>query len=177
MSGHQIILSRVPFRLPLGGGSTDLPSYYEKYGGFIFGVTINLYMDVLIKQTQSDDLVHVHYKSFEAVPKVSEVQHELAREALTMSNIDSCVAISFKADTPAGTGLGSSGACSVALLKGLACYRGEGLFNLEVAAKSFQMTQNLGLPAGVQDPYVCSLGGFVVFDIERDGTIKFKKPN
>ncbi len=175
MSEHRIVLSRVPFRIPLGGGSTDLPSYYEKYGGFIFGVTINLYMDVLIKKTRSDDLIHVHYKHFEAVPNVELIQHELAREALLMCGVNSCTAISFKADTPEGTGLGSSGACSVALLKGLATYNGVNTTNLEAAAKSFKITQNLGLPDGVQDPYVCSMGGFVVFDIEKDGSINFKR--
>ena len=175
MSSYPITLCRVPFRIPLGGGSTDLASYYEKYGGFIFGLTINLYMDVLIKKTRSDDLIHVHYKNFEAVTTVSQVQHELAREALKMRGIKSNVAISFKADTPAGTGLGSSGACSVALLKGLAAYNGQSISNLQAAAESFQMTQNLGLPDGVQDPYVCSLGGVVVFDIARDGSIELRR--
>ena len=99
-----IILSRTPFRLSLGGGSTDLPSYYEKHGGFIFAVTINLYMDVLIKATRSDDLINVHYKSFE-------------------------------------------------------------------------ITQMLGLPDGVQDPYVCAHGGFVLLDIEKDGKVRVRKPH
>lgn len=153
-----------------------MPSYYQKYGGFIFSAAINMYMDVLIKQTRSDDLIHVHYKNFEAVPSIDDIHHELARESLKMTGIKRGVAISFKADTPAGTGLGSSGACIVALLKGLSAYKGNEMSNIEAAEKSFEITQNLGLPDGKQDPYACAVGGFAVFDITQDGKVKITKP-
>lgn len=172
----KIIISRVPFRLPLGGGSTDLPSYYEKYGGFIFGAAVNLYMDVFVKEPRSDDLIHVHYKHFEAVPRVSEVNHEIVRQALMMQGVKNKIAISFKADTPAGTGLGSSGACAVAVLKGIAAYRGRELANGEAAELSFRLTRALNLPDGVQDPYVCAHGGFVVLEIEKGGSVHVIKP-
>lgn len=171
-----IILSRTPFRLSLGGGSTDIPSYYKKHGGFIFAVTIDLYMDVLIKATRSDDLINVHYKSFEGVTSVDEVQHPFAREALKMTGLKQGISISFKADAPAGTGLGSSGACSVALLKGLSRFAGKEMTNEEAAQKSFEMTQTLELPDGVQDPFVCALGGFVVLHIGKNGKVKVEKP-
>lgn len=170
-SSSSIILSRTPFRLSLGGGSTDLPSYFSQYGGFIFAVTVDAYMDLLIKKTRSDDLVHVHYKTFEAVERVSDLKHELAREALTMLGIDRGVSISFKADSPAGTGLGSSGACCVGLLKGLSRFKGKELSNGDAARMSFELTQRLGLADGVQDPYVCALGDFVLLTIDRDGTV------
>ncbi len=170
-------LVRVPFRISLGGGSTDLPSYYEKHGGFIFSVAINLYMDVFLKATRSDDHIHVHYRTFESVPRVEDVQHDLARQALKMSNVKNRVAISFKADTPAGTGLGSSGACAVALLKGLHTFKtGKDLSNIRAAEDAFILTQALGLPDGVQDPYACALGGFVRLDIAKNGTIKATHP-
>ncbi|MCR4334652.1 MAG: galactokinase [Patescibacteria group bacterium] len=172
----KIIISRVPFRLSLGGGSTDLPSYYEKHGGFIFGVTINLYMDVFIKEPRSDDFIHVHYKHFESVSDVKNISHEIARQALIMHGIKNKVAISFKADTPAGTGLGSSGACAVAVIKGLSTFCGKKISNKKASEKSFELTRALKLPDGVQDPYVCSLGGFVVLDIDKKGNIKIKKP-
>ncbi len=172
----RIIVSRVPFRLSLGGGSTDLPSYYEKHGGFVFGVTVNLYMDVFVKEPRSDDLVHVHYKHFESVSHAKEVTHDIARQALLMRGISTKVAISFKADTPAGTGLGSSGACAVAVLKGLAVYQGKKLSNLEAAEQSFLLTKALGLPDGVQDPYICAEGGFVALTIEKNGNVKVEKP-
>lgn len=173
----KIIVVRVPFRIPLGGGSTDLPSYYKEHGGFIFAASINLYMDVLIKEPRSDDSIHVHYKHFEVVDKVSDVQHELAREALCMHEIDKKIAISFKADTPAGTGLGSSGACAVALHKGISLFKGEEVDNIEAAKLSFDLTRKLNLPDGVQDPYACSTGGFCVLDIDTTGRVDIRKPN
>lgn len=171
-----IILSRVPFRLPLGGGSTDLPSYYTKHGGFIFAAAINLYMDILIKETRSDDLIHVLYKSSEAVPTVDEVKHKIAREALKMHGVQNKISISFKADTPAGTGLGSSGACAVAVLKGLGAFRGQELSNREAAERSFRLTQTLGWPDGVQDPYACAYGGFIALEIGTDGVVTVRRP-
>jgi D-glycero-alpha-D-manno-heptose-7-phosphate kinase len=171
-----IIISRVPFRLSLGGGSTDLPSYYEKYGGFVFGAAINLYMDVFVKEPRSDDLIHVHYKHFESVPSVAEVSHDIARQALRMRGVTKKVAVSFKADTPAGTGLGSSGACAVAVLKGLAAYQGKTLSNREAARQSFLLTKALGLPDGMQDPYLCAAGGFTALSIEKSGKVRIVKP-
>jgi D-glycero-alpha-D-manno-heptose-7-phosphate kinase len=172
-----LILSRVPFRLPLGGGSTDLPSYYRKHGGFIFAAAIDLYMDVLIKQTRSDDLINVHYKSFEGVSAVEEVQHPFAREALKTTGLTKGISISFKADTPAGTGLGSSGACAVALLKGLSRYAGKEMSPRKAATEAFAITRRLGLPDGMQDPYVCAYGGFTVLRIGRDGIVRVERPH
>lgn len=173
-----IVFSRVPFRLPLGGGSTDLLSYYEKYGGFIFAAAINIYMDVFFKRPASDDLIHMHYTRYESELSVDSIKHTIGREALKMTGVNSRVLISFTADTPAGTGLGSSGACSVGLLKGLSLYKkGVEISNLEAAEQSFVLTQNLGLPDGKQDPYVCALGGFVVLEIDNGGKVAVIRPN
>lgn len=171
-----VIFVRTPFRLPLGGGSTDLPSYYEKHGGFIFSVAINLYMDIFIKKPRSDDFVHLHYTSYEAEELFLKIKHTIGREALRMTGVEKAVSISFKADTPSGTGLGSSGACSVGLLKGLLFYKNIEIDNLEVAEMAFNLTRNLGLPDGKQDPYVCALGGFLVLEIEKDGIVHVIKP-
>ncbi len=172
-----ITLARVPFRISLGGGSTDLPSYYEKYGGFIFSMAINLYMDVLIKEPRSDDLVQVQYKKFEAVRAPMLVRHDIVREALRMHGVKNKISITFKADTPAGTGLGSSGACAVAVHKGIAAFQGKPISNVRSAEMSFELTQNLGLPDGVQDPYACALGGFAVLHIEKNGDVHVERPN
>tara|TARA_B100000315_G_scaffold259215_1_gene314258 strand:- start:2927 stop:3916 length:990 start_codon:yes stop_codon:yes gene_type:complete len=171
-----IILSRTPFRISLGGGSTDLPSYYEKYNGFIFSAAISMYMDILFKIPRSDNFVQLHYKEFESVSDIKELKHELAREALKMHKLNKKISISFKSDIPAGTGLGSSGACAVSLHKGLATLKQERMNNLMAAEKSFELTQNLGLPDGVQDPYVCALGGFIVLNIDTKGNVNVTKP-
>jgi D-glycero-alpha-D-manno-heptose-7-phosphate kinase len=176
MKKNTIILSRTPFRLPLGGGSTDLPSYYQKYGGFIFAVAINIYMDIFIKEPLSDDYIHMHYTQYEAELEVEKIKHTIGREALKMAGIKNRVLISFNADTPSGTGLGSSGACAVSLLKGLNLYQGREMSNLEAAEQSFILTQNLQLPDGKQDPYICALGGFVVLDIDTTGAVKVTRP-
>ncbi|MSU55782.1 MAG: galactokinase [Candidatus Taylorbacteria bacterium] len=173
---RRIILSRVPFRLPLGGGSTDLPSYYAEHGGFIFAVAIDLYMDILIKEPVVDDCIHMHYLQYEFESKVEHIKHTIGREALKMTKVSDKVLISLNADTPSGTGLGSSGACSVGLLKGLSLFKGKEMSNLQAAEDSFRLTQNLGLPDGKQDPYVCALGGFVVLRIDKDGTVRVEKP-
>ncbi|MBU2575473.1 galactokinase [Patescibacteria group bacterium] len=172
-----IILSRTPFRIPLGGGSTDMPSYYEKYGGFIFAVSIDMYMDILIKKPISDDYVHMHYTQYESETSAENIRHTIGREALRMLGVNNKVSISFKADTPAGTGLGSSGACSVSLLKGLSLYKGGGISNVAAAEQSFVLTQNLGLPDGKQDPYACAIGGFSVLEIDKDGRVNVIKPD
>ena len=171
-----IILSRTPFRLSLGGGSTDLPSYYKNYGGFIFAAAINMYMDIFIKKPATDDLVHMHYLKYESEASAKKIKHTIGREALKMMGVKDRVLISFNADTPAGTGLGSSGACAVGLLKGLAAFTGKQMTNLEAAEKSFELTQNLGLPDGKQDPYICALGGFTVLEIAKSGLVKIIKP-
>ena len=171
-----IILSRVPFRLPLGGGSTDLPSYYERYGGFVFAVAINIYMDIFIKKPVSDDLVHMHYMKYESEPSAVLIKHTIGREALKMMEIKNKLLVSFNADTPSGTGLGSSGACSVGLLKALAAYKGIKMTNKEAAEQSFVLTRRLELPDGKQDPYVCALGGFVVLEIDKEGIVGIDKP-
>lgn len=171
-----IILSRTPFRISLGGGSTDLPSYYEKYGGFIFAVAVDLYMDILIKEPVTDNLVHMHYLKYEAEPSAELIKHTIGREALMMLGIKDRLLVSFNADTPSGTGLGSSAACSVGLLKALSLYKGEEMSNEEAAVRSFIVTQKLGLHDGKQDPYVCALGGFVVLEIDGGGGVKIDRP-
>lgn len=171
-----IILSRTPFRLSLGGGSTDLPSYYQKYGGFIFAASINLYMDIFVKKPVTDDFVHMHYLKYETELSADKIKHTIGRESLRLMSIKNKILISFNADTPSGTGLGSSGACAVGLLKALALFKGKEMNNLEAAETAFRVTQNLGLPDGKQDPYVCALGGFAAMEIAKNGDVKIARP-
>lgn len=172
----QIIVSRTPFRIPLGGGSTDLPSYYSKYNGFIFGVAINAYFDVFLRKPLTDDNIYFQYSQYESVDSAKKLTHNIGREALKMSGVGKAVSVAFKADTPAGTGLGSSGSCAVSLLNALFHSRGISKTKQELAEHAFQITQNLGWPDGKQDPYVAALGGFVAFEIAKNGAVSFLKP-
>ncbi len=171
-----IIFSRTPFRLSLGGGSTDLPSYYQKYGGFIFAVSINMYMDIFVKKPVTDDLVHMHYLKYENETSADKIKHTIGRESLRLLGIKNKILVSFNADTPSGTGLGSSGACAIGLLKALSLFKGREMNNLKAAQTAFKLTQNLGLPDGKQDPYICALGGFAVLEIAKNGLVKIIKP-
>src|SRR3989338_173914 len=173
----QIIFSRTPFRIPLGGGSTDLSSYYEKHGGFIFGVAINFYFDVFVRKTIVDDKIHFQYRhNEESVDSLNNLQHNLGREVLRMTGVYSAADIVLKADTPAGTGLGSSGSCAVGLLNASFFLKGVIKTKQELAEHAFEVTQNLGWPDGKQDPYVAAMGGFVAFEIAKNGAVTFLKP-
>src|SRR5450755_930510 len=98
-----MIVSRTPFRITLGGGGTDLPSFYEKHGGFVLATGIDKYMYVFVNVPLADRLVRLHYTKSETVSKVSELQHELAREALLAHGIYDAMEIASVADLPAGT--------------------------------------------------------------------------
>lgn len=175
MNSH-IIVSRTPFRIPLGGGSTDLPSYYSKYGGFIFGVAINAYFDVFLRKPLTDDNIYFQYSQYESVDSFKKLNHNIGREAMKVSGIRNAISVAFKADTPAGTGLGSSGSCAVSLLNALFHSRRISKTKQELAEHAFQITQNLGWPDGKQDPYVAAMGGFVAFEIAKNGVVSFFKP-
>src|SRR5476651_1230109 len=103
-----MIITRTPFRITLGGGGTDLPSYYEKNGGFVFAMGINHYMYITLHQSCVDRRVVIQYAKTEVADQTKEIRHELAREALLRHGIEAAVTISSQADLPAQTGMGSS---------------------------------------------------------------------
>lgn len=172
-----MILSRTPFRLQLGGGSTDLPSYYQEYGGFIFSVAINLYMYVTLNRPPVDDLIRLKYRESEEVAHVSEIKHRFARTALEHLGIGKMVELSSLADVPDGTGLGSSGSYVVGLLNVLHNLRGEQLTAVELAEEAFTIVNHdLKLPDGKQDFYATALGGFAALEIEQNGSVTVTRP-
>jgi D-glycero-alpha-D-manno-heptose-7-phosphate kinase len=167
-----MIVTRTPFRIPLGGGSTDLSAYYEKHGGFIFAVTINLYMYIAVNRSPVDDLIHIKYRESEAVEKLSSLKHNLARGALTRTGFNKMIEISSMADVPDGTGLGSSGSYLVGLLNALHTLKGEKISRRQLAEEAFEIaTKDLGLPDGKQDFYASSFGNFSVLEIGKDGKV------
>lgn len=173
-----MILTRTPFRLPLGGGSTDLPAYYEKYGGFIFSVTINLYMYVGLNRPPIDDLIRLKYRESEEVRELKDLKHNLARAALQRTGIAKMVEINSAADTPDGTGLGSSASYLVGLLNALHALKDENMSRRQLAEEAFEIaTKDLGLPDGKQDFYLASFGNFCVLDIAQDGNVTVRNAN
>ncbi|TSC57524.1 MAG: hypothetical protein Greene041679_311 [Parcubacteria group bacterium Greene0416_79] len=167
-----MILTRTPLRLPLGGGSTDLPAYYEKYGGFIFSVAVNLYMYIGVNRPPLDDLIRLKYRESEEVASLKEVRHDLARAALMRTGIDKMIEISSQADISDGTGMGSSAAYLVGLLNALHTMKGESLSRRHIAEEAYSIaTEDLKFPDGKQDFYLASFGNFCVLDIAQNGSV------
>ncbi|HEY3319107.1 MAG TPA: galactokinase [Planctomycetota bacterium] len=168
-----MIITRTPFRVTLGGGGTDLPSYYEKHGGFIFAMGINQYMYVTIHQSSVDRRVVLQYSRTEVVDHVKEIKHELAREALLRHGIEAAVTIASQADLPAQSGMGSSSSYLVGLLAGLHAYRRDYVTVQALAEEACDIELNvLKKGIGKQDQYMAAFGGLTVLEIAKDGTVK-----
>jgi len=173
-----MIITRTPFRITLGGGGTDLPSYYEKYGGFIFSAGLDKYMFIDSNHSVADDLIRVKYSKSETVERVDELQHDIAREILRITGVEKNIEISSVADIPAGTGLGSSSCYAVGLLHAIHIMKREYVPLAQLAEMDFQIEANiLKRPIGKQDPYMAAFGGLTVLEIAEDGTVKVRKAN
>lgn len=167
-----MIITRTPFRVTLGGGGTDLPSYYEKHGGFIFAMGINKYMYVMINPPTIDKMIRLHYTQSETVFHVSELKHELAREALRYHGIDEKMEIASMADLSAGTGVGSSSCYLVGLLLALHHYRRDYVSLQNLAEEACDIELNiLKKGIGKQDQYMAAFGGLTVLEIAKDGKV------
>ena len=171
-----MIITRTPFRVTLGGGGTDLPSYYGKHGGFIFAMGIDKYMYVMTNPPGVDRKIRLHYTQSEVVDHVSQVKHELVREALRFHGIEDGIEIASMADLPAGTGVGSSSAYLVGLLLALHQYR-RAFVSLETLAEEacFIELNVLKKPIGKQDQYMAAFGGLTVLEIMRDGEVEVRQ--
>ncbi len=171
-----MIITRTPFRVTLGGGGTDLPSYYEKHGGFIFAMGIDKYMYVMTNPPGVDRKIRLHYTQSEVVDHVSEVRHELAREALRFHGIEDGMEISSMADLPAGTGVGSSSCYLVGLLLALHQYRRDFVSLERLAEEACYIELNLlEKPIGKQDQYMAAFGGLTVLEIMHNGEVEVRQ--
>src|SRR5258708_21717909 len=159
-----MIITRSPLRISLGGGGTDLPSYYREHSGFLISAAIDKYVYITIHQTFAEELI-IKYSKMEHVSTVAEVQHPIIREALQMMQIESPhLEISSLADIPAGTGLGSSGSFTTALLKALHTYKRGYIHPSELAAQACEIEiDRLKEPIGKQDQYIAAYGGLTCF--------------
>lgn len=168
-----MIITRSPSRISLGGGGTDLPSYYLEYGGFLIAAAINKYVYITLHDTFEPVLI-IKYSKMEHVTHSSEVQHPIIREALNLVGIDGqYLELSSMADIPAGTGLGSSGSFTTALLKALHTYKKNFILPQELAEQACHIEIDLlGEPIGKQDQYIAAMGGIICMNFEHDGQVK-----
>jgi D-glycero-alpha-D-manno-heptose-7-phosphate kinase len=167
-----MILTRTPFRVTLGGGGTDLPSFYHEHGGFILAVGIDKYMYLNVNTPIVDDKIRVRYTSSEMVDHVDEVKHTLAREALRHFAVKNGIEIVSIADIPAGTGLGSSGSYLVGLLNALHALLQDQATPQKLAEEACHIELDvLNKPIGKQDQYMAAFGGLTALDITPDGRV------
>lgn len=159
--------------MSLGGGGTDLPSYYQKYGGFVISSAIDKYIYLTIHRTFIPELI-IKYSRMEKVLELKDVEHPIVREALKLTGVNhGSLEISSMADIPAGTGLGSSGSFTTALLKALYSYKKDLIHPQELAEAACEIEINrLKEPVGKQDQYIAAYGGITCLTFEKDGAVR-----
>ncbi len=166
-----VIFSRAPLRISLGGGGTDLPSYYVDHGGFLVAGAIDKYV-YMLTHTVFQQRYRMKYAQTEEVDEISEIRHPILREALRAHWRGNPLEIASVADVPSGTGMGSSGSFTVCLLKALALARSTAITagTLAEAACAIEI-EILGEPVGKQDPYVAAHGGICGYTFHGDGRV------
>jgi len=167
-----MIIARSPLRITLGGGGTDLPSYYREHEGFLVSAAIDKYVYVNVMRPFTEG-VYLKYSQLEHVEQIAEVKHPIIREALQMLGFKTPqVEITTLADIPAGTGLGSSGSFTTALLKALYTHRKRHLHQEELAELACHIEiDRLGEPIGKQDQYIAAVGGVTCFTFHKDDKV------
>jgi D-glycero-alpha-D-manno-heptose-7-phosphate kinase len=164
-----MIITRSPLRITLGGGGTDLPSYYRGHTGFLISAAIDKYVYVTVMRPFSPG-IYLKYSKLEHVGAIDEVQHPIIREAMRLVGFRTPqIEITTLADIPAGTGLGSSGSFTTALLRALYAHRRRLLHPSELAALACEIEMDrLGEPIGKQDQYIAAYGGVTCFTFHPD---------
>jgi len=167
-----MIIARSPLRISLGGGGTDLPSYYQEHGGFLIAGAIDKYVYATVMRPFEPG-IYLKYSSLEQVKNVSEVKHPIIREALSELSLRTPqVEITTLADIPSGTGLGSSGSFTTALLKALYSHYRKNIHPKELAELACKIEiEKLGEPIGKQDQYIAAYGGLTSFTFNPDGSV------
>jgi D-glycero-alpha-D-manno-heptose-7-phosphate kinase len=168
-----MIITRSPLRITLGGGGTDLPSYYREHGGYVISAAIDKYVYVTAMRPFVPG-VFLKYSQLEHVSQVDEVHHPIIREALRMMDLRTPqIEVTTLADIPAGTGLGSSGSFTTALLKALYAHRRRLLHPHDLAELACEIEiVRLQEPVGKQDQYIAAYGGVTCFTFSRDDRVE-----
>ena len=168
-----MIITSSPLRISLGGGGTDLPSYYREHAGFVISAAIDKYVYITLHQSFAAGLI-VRYSKMEKVSAVDEIEHPIVREALRLVGIDGHphLEITSMADIPAGTGLGSSGSFTTALLRALHCLHRNSVPPRDLAEQACHIELDLlHEPIGKQDQYIAAIGGITCFTFHPDGRV------
>ncbi len=166
-----VIITRTPLRISIGGGGTDLPSYYRRFGGFVISAAINKHIYVGINETFSGGYF-LKYSALERTVAIDDIRHPLIREALRMHGVPPPIEVVSMADVPAGTGLGSSGAFTVGLLRAVHAFQRKYVDPAIVAEEACKIEiEILHEPVGKQDQYIAAFGGLACFEFAEDGRV------
>jgi D-glycero-alpha-D-manno-heptose-7-phosphate kinase len=168
-----MIIARSPLRISLGGGGTDLPSYYQEHTGFLIAAAINKYVYITLHENFTPDLI-VKYSKLERVDAAAQLEHPIIREAFAALEMNGkSLELTSMADIPAGTGLGSSGSFTTALLKALHAYKKDLIHPAELAEQACDIEINrLHEPIGKQDQYIAAFGGITCFKFLPGGKVE-----
>ncbi|MEO8898949.1 MAG: galactokinase [Candidatus Dormibacter sp.] len=166
-----MLITRTPLRISLGGGGTDLPSYYREHGGVVVSAAIDKYIFIAVNRTFTNDYF-IKYSELERTGSVAEIKHPLVREALQLHDVGPGLELVSLADIPAGTGLGSSGAFTVGLLRALYGFKREHVSANALAEQACHIEIDLlGRSVGKQDQYIAAFGGITCFEFCTDGRV------
>ncbi|MGD0050320.1 MAG: galactokinase [Vulcanimicrobiaceae bacterium] len=167
-----MIITRSPLRISLGGGGTDLPSYYEEHGGFLVAAAINRYVYITLHRTFVDECI-IKYSQMERVHTIDEIAHPIIREALRLTGTPcTSLEIASMSDIPAGSGLGSSGSFTTALLGALHAMNHEIVTKARLAEEACHLEIDvLGEPIGKQDQYIAAYGGITAMTFQPNGAV------
>lgn len=167
-----MIIVRAPLRIPIGGGGTDLPSYYSQFGGEWISAAINKYIYIIVNK-RFDDSLRISYSKTEEVASPEQVQHPIVREALKLLGIKGGIEIVSIADVPSNTGLGTSGSFTVALLTALHAFLSNDIPpRKQIAEQACHIAMNLlKEPSGKQDEYIAAFGGITSFSANKNGEV------
>lgn len=168
-----MIIVKSPLRISLGGGGTDLPSYYREHNGFLIAAAIDKYVYITLHETFVNELI-IKYSKLERVTDVQDIEHPIIREALKHVGMTGAyLEITSMADIPSGTGLGSSGSFTTALLKALHCYQKNLVHPQHLAEEACHIELNLlKEPIGKQDQYIAAYGGITCFNFDSNDQVK-----
>ena len=167
-----MIITRTPFRISFVGGGSDLAAFYERSKGAVLSTTIDKYMYISSHQFFEPDKIRVKYSKTETVNSISELDHPILREALTMLDIEGGIEVSSIADVPAGTGMGSSSSFTVGLLHNLHAAKGIMVNKEKLAQGACEIEiEKLGEPIGKQDQYAAAYGGLNVIEFLENGNV------
>ena len=173
-----MIVVRAPLRLPLGGGGSDLPFYYSRFGGELVSAAINKYNYIVVEKRPFYDDFFIRYSKTEIVKNVDDIEHTRIKAALKYLNINEPLEITAISDVPAGTGLGSSSTFLVALLKALHTYKREDISAKKLAEEACDIEMNiLKEPVGKQDQYMAAFGGILNLSLDKNGGVVVSQLN